>query len=145
MHQLWEMLRPVCLLILTQFPNHPHQCLMDSFHLSIGLGVVWQSSHLPTIHELAQLTDDVALKGGSSVTQELGWCFKDYDVALPQKFSNSFCHLIRGHICHNVSCEVVTKDQNIHYMCGSVWFHCHLNASEIHMKQLQRRGDQNSF
>ena len=39
----------------------------------------------------------------------------------------------------------VTKDQNIHYVWGSVWFHCHLNVHGIHMKQLQRRGDQNSL
>ena len=77
MHQLWEMLGPVSLLILTQFPNHLHQCLMDLFHLSISLGLVWQSSCLPNTHELTQLADDVALKGGSSVTQELGWCLED--------------------------------------------------------------------
>ena len=41
MPQLWEILRPVCLMIFTQFPNHPHQHLMDLLHLSIGLGVVW--------------------------------------------------------------------------------------------------------
>ena len=72
MHQLWEMLRLVCLPILAQFPNHLHQHLMDFFHLPIGLGVVRQSSCLPNAHELTQLTDDVALKGASSVTQELG-------------------------------------------------------------------------
>ena len=77
MHQLWEMLRPVCLLIFTQFPNHPHQHLVGSLHLSIGLGVVWQSSHLPNNHKLTQLTDDVALKGRPSVTQELNQCSKD--------------------------------------------------------------------
>ena len=119
MHQLLEMLRPVCLLILTQFCNHLYQHLMDSLHLSIGLGVVWHSC-LPNAHELTQLTDDVALKGGSSVTQELGQCFEDQDVALPLKFSNSFCHLVRSHICHNMSHEVVKKDQKIHYMWGSV-------------------------
>ena len=77
MHQLWEMLRPICLPIVTQFPNHPHQHLMGSLHLSIGLRVVLQSSCLPNAYELTQLTDDIALKGGSSVTQELGWCSKD--------------------------------------------------------------------
>ena len=30
---------PVCLLILTQFPSHLHQCLVGLLHLSIGLGV----------------------------------------------------------------------------------------------------------
>ena len=68
MHKLWEMLRPVCLLIFTQFPNHLHQCLMDSLHMSNGLGLVWQSSHLPNAYELTQLTDDGALKGDPSIT-----------------------------------------------------------------------------
>ena len=77
MHQLWEMLRPVCILIFTQFPSHLHQHLMGLLHLSIGLGVVWQSSYLPNAHELTQLTDDVALKGGPSITQEPGCCSKD--------------------------------------------------------------------
>ena len=77
MHQLWEMIRLVCLLIFTQFPNHPHQHSVGSLHLSIGLGVVWQSSHLPNAHELTQLTDAAALKGGPSVTQELGQCSED--------------------------------------------------------------------
>ena len=90
MHQFWEMLMPVCLPIFTQFPNHPHQHLVGLLHMFIGLGVVQQSSHLPNANELAQLTDDVALKGGPSVTQDLGWCSEDQDGALPQKFSNSF-------------------------------------------------------
>ena len=67
-----------------------HQHLMDSLNMSIGLGVVQQSSHLLNAHELTQITDDVALKGGHLVTQELGQCSKDRDVALPQKFRNSF-------------------------------------------------------
>ena len=63
----------------------------------------------------------------------------------PQKFSNSFYGLISSHICYNVSCEVVTKDQNIHCVWWLVQFHCCLNAGEIHMKQLQRRDDQNGL
>ena len=55
---------------------------MDSLHLPIGLGMVWQSSHFPNAHELTQLTDDVALKGCSSVTQEPGQGSKDqYSLA----------------------------------------------------------------
>ena len=139
------MLKPVCLLVFTQFSNHLHQCLVGSLHLSVSLGVVRQGSCLPNACELTQFADDVALKVGSSVTQELGWCSEDQDVSLPEKFSNSFCHLIRSHIHHSVSFEVVTKDQNINYMWLLVQFHSHFNASEIHMKHLQRRGDQNSL
>ena len=136
MHQFQEMLRPVCLPIFTQFPNHLHQCLVGLLHLSISLGVVRQSSCLSNDHELTQLTDNVAVKVGSSVTQELGWCSEDQDVSLPQESGNSFCGPIQSHIHHNVSCEVVTKDQNIHYMWWLVQFYSYLNASEVHMKQL---------
>ena len=112
---------PVSLLIPTQFPNHLHQHLMDMFHLLIDLGGgVWQTSHLLNAHAPAQLADDVVLKVGSSVTWELGWCSKDQDLALPQKFSNSCCHLTMSHICHDMSPEVVAEDQTIHYMWGLV-------------------------
>ena len=84
------MYRPVCPPICTQFSNHLHQHLESSLHLSVSLGMVWQSSHLPNAHELTQFADDVALNVGSSVTQELGQCSKDQDVSLPQKLSKSF-------------------------------------------------------
>ena len=110
------MLRPVYLLIFTQFPNHPFQHLVCLLHLSISLGMIRQSSHFLNVQELTQLTADIALKVGSWVTQEFGWCSEDQDVSLPQKLSNRFCGLIRSHICHNVSHEVVTKDQDVHYV-----------------------------
>ena len=113
------MLRPVCLLIFTLFPNCPHQHLLGLLYLSISLGVIGQNSCLLNAHELTQLTYDVAFKVGSSVTQELGWGSEDQDISLPQKSSNSFCSLIWSHICHDMPHKVVTKDQNIHYVWSS--------------------------
>ena len=80
--------------------------------------MVRQSPNLPYANKLAKLSDDVAFKVGPSVTQELGWCFEDWDVILSQGLSNSFCSLIGGHICHDVFCKMVTKDQKVHHVCG---------------------------
>ena len=91
---------------------------MSLFYLSVGLGMVRQSPNLLYAHQLTKLSDDVAFKVGSLITYELGWGSEDQDVSLPQELSNSFCCLIRGHICHNVFCKVVTKDQQVHHIWG---------------------------
>ena len=103
------MLWPVCLLVPTQFFYHVHQCLVSSFHLFIGLSMVRQSSNLPYCCQLTQLSDDVAFKVGSSITQEPGQGSKDWDVTLLQKLSKSFCSLVQGHIHHNMLHKVITK------------------------------------
>ena len=40
MHQLRQMLQPVCLLVPTQFTYYAHQSLVSSFYLAIGLNMV---------------------------------------------------------------------------------------------------------
>ena len=114
------MLWPVCLLVPTQFPYYAHQHLVSSFHLSIGLIKVRQSPSLLYVYKLTKLSDNVAFKVGSSVTQYLGWGSKDWDVTLVQKLSNSFCSLIGGHICHYKFCKVVIKDKNVHHIWGLI-------------------------
>ena len=118
MHQLRKMLWPVCLPVFTQFPYHAHQCLVSLFHLSIGLSMVQQSPNLPYAHKLAKFSDNVAFKIGHSVAEELGWCSEDWDVTLPQKLSNSFCSLIRGHICYDMFCKVVEKTKRFTMFWG---------------------------
>ena len=49
--------------------------------------------------------------------REFGQCSEDHDVALSQKFSNSFGSLIQSLIHHDVSHEEVTKTKTI-TICG---------------------------
>ena len=95
-----------------------HQHLVSLSHLPIGLSMVRWHPNCPYAHKLTKLSDDVAFKVGSSVTQELGQCSEDWDISLPQKLSNSFCNLIRGHICHNMFCKVFTKTKHFTTFVG---------------------------
>ena len=94
--------------------------------------VRWSPSLLYA-HKLTKLSEDVAFKFGSLVTQELGQDSEDQDVTLPQKLSNSFCSLIKGHICHNMFHKVVTKDQNIHLVLGLILLHHCLSAGKVNV------------
>ena len=76
MHQLGQMLWPVCLPVSTQFPYHAHQYLVSSFHLSIGLSMIRWSPNLLYVHKLAKLSDDVAFKVGPSVLRSLAGALK---------------------------------------------------------------------
>ena len=141
MHQLGQMLWPVHLLVFTQFPYHVHQHLVSPFHLSIGLSMVRQSPNLLYAYKLTKLSDDVSFKIGPSIAQELGWCYKDQGIALPQKLSNSFHSLIRGHIHHVMLCKMVTKDEKVHH----VWQlnqlqHCSI-AGKVIMQKHERCGN----
>ena len=49
----------------------------------------------------------------TSVTQEPGQGPKDRDKASIQKFSDSFCSLIGGHICQYIFSEMVLENQDI--------------------------------
>ena len=109
MHLLGQMLWPVLLPILTKFPYVVHQCLVSLIYLAIGLSMVRWSPNLPYAHKLTKLSDDTAFKVGPLVTQELGWCTEDQDVILPQKLSNSFHSLMRGHVCYDMFCKMVTQ------------------------------------
>ena len=79
------------------------------------------------------LSDDVAFKVGSSVTQEHGWCSKDQDISLPQKLSKGLCSLNRNHICQDMFHKVVTKDQNVHHIWGFIQLHSCFNTGEINV------------
>ena len=68
--------QPVCLPVLTQFPYRAHQHLVISFHLFIGLSMVRWSPNLLYGHNLAKLSDDVAVKVGSSFTRSLASALK---------------------------------------------------------------------
>ena len=116
---------------------------MDSFNLSCW-SEEWYGEvlHLANAHELTQLADDVALKGCSLVTQELGQCSEDQDIALPQKFSKNFCCLTRSHICHNMSHEVVTKDQNTP-LCVRVWSSCIVISMPVKSTWSSSKGEVN--
>ena len=103
---------------------------MSLFHLSIGLSVVRWSPNLPYAHKLTKLSDDVAFKVGSLVTQELGWCSKDWDISLPQKLSNGLQSLIGGHMCHDMFCKVVTKGQIAYHIWGSIQLNSCLNTDK---------------
>ena len=92
-----------------------------------------QSPNLPYAHKLSKLCDDVAFKVGPLVTQELGQCSKDQEASLSQKFSNSFHSLTGGHICHNVFCKVVVKDQKVQHVWWLIQFHGGLNAGKFNM------------
>ena len=51
-----------------------------------------------------------------SITQELGWGSEDWDVSLPQKFSNSLCNLVRGHVSHDVFWKVIAENPDVHHV-----------------------------
>ena len=135
------MLYPICLPIPIQFSYHVHQQLVSSFHLSIGLNTVRQSPNLLYAHKLTKLSNNVAYKVGSLVTQELHWGSEDKDVTLPQKLSNSFYSLIRGHIHYDVFSKVSAKDQTIQHVWGLILLHHCLNAGKVNVQQLQRSGN----
>ena len=115
-----------------------HKHLVSLLNLSIGLSMVRWSPNLPHAHELTQLFDDITLKIGALITQELGQGSKDQDIFLPQKFSNSLCSLVRGHLSHDVFCKVITENQNGHHIWWLILLHSHLNACEVYVWQLQR-------
>ena len=52
------------------------------------------SPNLLNAYELTQFFDNVTFEIGISITQELGQCFKDQDISLPWKLSNSLGSLI---------------------------------------------------
>ena len=70
-------------------------------------------------------------KIGSSITQELGWGSKDWDISLLQEFSKSLCSLIGGHISHDMICKVIAENQNAHHVWWLIQLDSHLNAREI--------------
>ena len=99
------------------------------------------SPNLPHTHKLTKFSDDVAFKVGPSVTQDLGQCYKDQDINLPQEPSNSFHSLIGGHIHHDMLSKMVAKDQMVHQFWGLIQLHCCLDVGKVILQQLQRCGN----
>ena len=99
------------LLVFSQLPNHLHYCLVWSFHQPISLLVVGHDLQLFHAKDLAHSVNYTTHEVSTSVTQEPGWCSKDGDVTLVQKFSNSFCSLIGDHITNTcfMKCSWNTK------------------------------------
>ena len=65
--------------------------------------------------------------------KEPGRGSKDRDVASIQKFSNSFCSLIRGHICYYMFCELVLENQDVGDSRQLVQLQHGLNTCEIYI------------
>ena len=101
--------------------------------MSIGLSMIRWSPNLPYAHEFTQLFDDVTFKIGALITQEFSWGSKDWDVSLPQEFSNSLCSLIGGHVSYDVFHKVIAENQNSHHIWWLIQLHSHLNAHEVYM------------
>ena len=89
LHQLWQWVGPVCLLIFTKFSSHPHNSLVYVFPLPIGLSMVGQSPNLPNPHEFAQLPNNVVCKVCSLITKELGQCSRGQVLPLVQDLQQS--------------------------------------------------------
>ena len=62
--------------------------------------------------DLAHFLSHTTSEASTSITQDPGQGPEDRDVTSIQKFSNSFCSLIRGHICQHVFHEVVLENQD---------------------------------
>ena len=86
-----------------------HKHLVSSLNLSVGLSMVRWNPNLPYAPEVTQLFENLTLKIGTSIRQEHGQHSEDWNVSLPQKFGNSLYSLIKGHVHHDVFCEVVKK------------------------------------
>ena len=61
--------------------------------------------------DLAHFLNHATSEASTPITQEPVWGTKDRDVTSVQKFSNSFCCLIGGHIHQHMFCKVVLKSK----------------------------------
>ena len=108
-----QMRWPVGFLIFSQLPDHAYNHLMQSLYQAIGLWVVGHGLQLFDTKDLAHFLNHTTSEASTPITQKPGQGPKDRDVTLIQKFSDSFCSLIRGHVCQHVFCEVVLENQDV--------------------------------
>ena len=112
-HYFSQMRWPVSYFVLSQLPDHAHNHLVQSLYQLISLGVVGHGPQSFYAKDLAHFLNYTTCEASTPITQELGQGPKDRDVTSIQKFGNSFCSLIRGHICQHMLHEVVLEHQDI--------------------------------
>ena len=134
---LYQVSWPVGLFVLSKFPNHLHYGFMWSLHQPISFRVVWHGLQFLNAEEHTQFVNDAAHKASTPFAQEPGWGPKDQDVTLIQELGNGFSCLIRGHIYHNVLCEVVLVHQDVGDSRQLVQLHGHLYAGKMYMQEVQ--------
>ena len=121
--------------VFSQLSNHLHHHMVQSLHQPISLWVVGHGLQLLHAKNLAHFIDYTTHQASTSVTQKPGQGSKDGDVTLVQELSNSFCSLIRGHICQYVLCGVVLEHQDVNNSWWLVW----LKVASILVKSTCRR------
>ena len=136
MHYFCQMAWPVSLFILSQLPNYLHDGLMRPLYQPIHLGVIGSGLQLLHAKEFAHLTNNAAHEVHTMMTYETGQSSNDLDVTLIQELGNGLCGLVRGHICHNVFCEMVLEHQDVHNLRWSIQLHGHLNTSIVHVQEI---------
>ena len=108
-----QMRWPVSFFVFSQLPNHLHYHLVQSLHQCISLWVVGHGAQFLFAKDLAHFLNHITHKVSTSITQEPGWGPKDRDETLVQKFSSSFCSLVRSHICQHMLHEMVLEHQDV--------------------------------
>ena len=86
---------------------------MQSLYQAIGLWVVGCGLQSFDAKDLAHFLNHTTSEANTSITQEPDQGPEERDVTSVQKFSNSFCSLIRGHVCQHVFHEVVLENQDV--------------------------------
>ena len=133
MHYFSQMTWPGGFFIFSQLPNHLHKSLVGPLYHPIYLGLVGHGTQLLHAKGFTHFINNVAHEVCTVIILDPGWGPKDQNVTLIQKLGNCLCGLVRGHICHNILCEVVLEHQDIGDLRWSVCLHGHLDASKIHM------------
>ena len=143
MHYFNQISWPVGLFVFSQLSDHLHSGLMWSLHQPVHLWVVQHGPQFLHAEEPTHLVSDAAHEVSTTIAQEPGQDSEDQDVTLIQELGNCFRCLIRGHICHNVLCEMVLEHQDIDDLRQSIQLQGHLYASKVYMQEVHRSSGYN--
>ena len=101
------------------------------------LWVVWCGPQFLHAEECTHFVNDAAYEVSTPIAQEPGWGPEDQDVTLIWELGDGFSCLIRGHIHHNVLCEVVLEHQDVGNSRWFIQLHGHLYAGKIYVQEVQ--------